>query len=253
MKLDEAQRQELVKVFRRLETTSTEMVAFVERMLDTAQREMVERAVEHVPHVKWDRSGQTYDIGCRCEGDLENHIWADHLRSALLPDTPAEKEAPTVPTVCGLSQEDYDNLVRDAMRWRKQSIDAERVVQPSDAAERETAARIDELTKAQSALTEYSALNFADWARRRYAELRKEYDSEREPHEIRMSVVLYRSLERLSTAIESCARIGFQESSPTKNEHHAAIWKDLNEAQKDAKLKLKMLNDTALRSTERKA
>src|SRR5258708_3736724 len=34
-------------------------------------------------------------------------------------------------------------------------------------------------------------------------------------------------------------RIGFQDSSPTTNAHHASIWDDLNEAQKDAELKLK--------------
>jgi hypothetical protein len=49
---------------------------------------------------------------------------------------------------------------------------------------------------------------------------------------------LYRSLERLHLAVKACARIGFEESSPTTNAHHASIWNDLNEAQKDAELKL---------------
>jgi len=55
----------------------------------------------------------------------------------------------------------------------------------------------------------------------------------------RLSVMLYRSLERLSISIESCARIGFTESSPTTSEGDAMVWQDLNDAQKDAKLKLK--------------
>ena len=55
----------------------------------------------------------------------------------------------------------------------------------------------------------------------------------------RLSTMLYRSLERLSIAIESCAKIGFEESKPTTNEQHAQVWIALNEAQKDAKLKLK--------------
>lgn len=59
-----------------------------------------------------------------------------------------------------------------------------------------------------------------------------------EPDYKRWSIVLWRSLGRLSSAIEACARIGFEESSPTMNEHHASIWDDLNAAQKDAKLKL---------------
>ena len=50
----------------------------------------------------------------------------------------------------------------------------------------------------------------------------------------RLSAMLYRSLERLSLAIEQC-----EESKPTTKEHHASIWSYLNEAQKDAKLKLK--------------
>ena len=54
----------------------------------------------------------------------------------------------------------------------------------------------------------------------------------------RLSVMLYRSLERLSIAIASCARIGFQESSPTKSEADAMVWQDLNDSQADAKLKL---------------
>jgi hypothetical protein len=51
--------------------------------------------------------------------------------------------------------------------------------------------------------------------------------------------MLYRCLARLHLAVKGCAAIGFQESSPTTNEHHASIWNDLNEAQKDAELKLK--------------
>jgi hypothetical protein len=54
-----------------------------------------------------------------------------------------------------------------------------------------------------------------------------------------MTVQLYRSLERLHLAIKACAGIGFDESSPTTNAHHASIWNDLNEAQADAELKLK--------------
>ena len=50
---------------------------------------------------------------------------------------------------------------------------------------------------------------------------------------------LYRSLERLHLSVKACAGIGFEESSPTTNAHHASIWNDLNEAQKDAELKLK--------------
>jgi len=69
---------------------------------------------------------------------------------------------------------------------------------------------------------------------------------EGEREEIRLSTKLYRSLERLSIAIESCAGIGFTESTPTTNETHASIWQDLNEAQKDAKLKLKAYKDAAL-------
>lgn len=51
--------------------------------------------------------------------------------------------------------------------------------------------------------------------------------------------MIYRSLQRLSLAIAECAGIGFEESSPTTNDHHASIWNDLNDAQKDAALKLK--------------
>jgi hypothetical protein len=51
--------------------------------------------------------------------------------------------------------------------------------------------------------------------------------------------MLYRCLARLHLAVKGCAAIGFQESSPTTNAHHASIWNDLNEAQKDAELKLK--------------
>jgi hypothetical protein len=54
---------------------------------------------------------------------------------------------------------------------------------------------------------------------------------------------LYRSLKRLSLAIEGCSSIGFEESSPTTNAHHASIWNDLNEAQRDAKLKLKHFSE----------
>lgn len=56
---------------------------------------------------------------------------------------------------------------------------------------------------------------------------------------VRLSTMLYRSLERLSLAIEACGRIGFDESKPTTNQAHAEIWIDLNDAQMDAKLKLK--------------
>jgi hypothetical protein len=56
---------------------------------------------------------------------------------------------------------------------------------------------------------------------------------------------LYRSLKRLHLAVKSCARIGFQESAPTTNEHHASIWNDLNEAQQDAELKLKHFESVA--------
>ena len=54
-----------------------------------------------------------------------------------------------------------------------------------------------------------------------------------------LTVSLYRSLERLSIAIEGCGKIGFEESKPTTNEQHGQIWLELNDAQKDAKLKLK--------------
>jgi len=54
----------------------------------------------------------------------------------------------------------------------------------------------------------------------------------------RWAVTLWRSLDRLYRAVKDCARIGFQESSPTTNAHHADIWNALNEAQKDAALKL---------------
>lgn len=59
------------------------------------------------------------------------------------------------------------------------------------------------------------------------------------PGEARLSAMLYRSLERISLSIEGCAKIGFQESKPTTNERHAQVWNDLNDAQADAKLKLK--------------
>lgn len=54
----------------------------------------------------------------------------------------------------------------------------------------------------------------------------------------RWAVTLWRSLDRLHRAIKDCGRIGFQESSPITNAHHADIWNALNEAQKDAALKL---------------
>ena len=54
-----------------------------------------------------------------------------------------------------------------------------------------------------------------------------------------LTVSLYRSLERLSIAIEGCGKIGFEESKPTTNEQHGQIWLELNDAQRDAKLKLK--------------
>ena len=54
-----------------------------------------------------------------------------------------------------------------------------------------------------------------------------------------MVTVLWRSLNRLHHAVKECARIGFQESSPTGDARHFAIWTDLNDAQKDAELKLK--------------
>lgn len=59
------------------------------------------------------------------------------------------------------------------------------------------------------------------------------------PGEARLSAMLYRSLERISLSIEGCAKIGFQENKPTTNERHAQVWNDLNDAQADAKLKLK--------------
>lgn len=55
----------------------------------------------------------------------------------------------------------------------------------------------------------------------------------------RMTVALWRSLDRLHLAVKDCARIGFQESSPTTNATHAEIWNTLNAAQADAALKLK--------------
>jgi hypothetical protein len=62
------------------------------------------------------------------------------------------------------------------------------------------------------------------------------YQAENE--ELRWSIMLARSLRRLHEAIKECARIGFEESSPTRNAHHASVWLNLNEAQKDAALKL---------------
>ena len=64
--------------------------------------------------------------------------------------------------------------------------------------------------------------------------------------EMRLSTMLYRSLERLSIAIDSCARIGFEESKPTTNATHGQVWQDLNDAQKDAKFKLKHYRDAAI-------
>lgn len=57
--------------------------------------------------------------------------------------------------------------------------------------------------------------------------------------ETRWSTILWRSLDRLHHAIKEYASIGFEESSPTTNARHASIWLNLNEAQKDAALKLK--------------
>lgn len=57
-------------------------------------------------------------------------------------------------------------------------------------------------------------------------------------NETRWSVMLWRSLDRLHRAVKGCARIGFQESSPTTNASHAEVWNYLNEAQSDAALKL---------------
>ena len=85
-------------------------------------------------------------------------------------------------------------------------------------------------------LTKSEADQIADELRKRLAAAPRAAGGQRET---RLSTMLYRSLERLSIAIESCAKIGFQESSPTTNAHHASIWNDLNDAQKDAKLKLK--------------
>lgn len=65
-----------------------------------------------------------------------------------------------------------------------------------------------------------------------------------EPNYRRMTTVLYRSLERLSIVIESCSKIGFEESKPTTNPVHGEIWMALNDAQKDAKLKLKHFHDS---------
>jgi hypothetical protein len=54
-----------------------------------------------------------------------------------------------------------------------------------------------------------------------------------------MVTVLWRSLNRLHLAVKECARISFQASSPTTSQGHFVIWRDLNDAQKDAALKLK--------------
>jgi hypothetical protein len=62
-----------------------------------------------------------------------------------------------------------------------------------------------------------------------------------------VSVNLYRSLQRLHLAIKACAGIGFEESSPTRNAGHYAVWMDLNEAQKDAEVKLKGYENFVLR------
>lgn len=72
-----------------------------------------------------------------------------------------------------------------------------------------------------------------------YAELAKLPAPEGMGRDARMAINLKRSLQRLHLAVKDCARIGFQESSPTTNAHHASIWNDLNEAQKDAEVKLK--------------
>ena len=55
---------------------------------------------------------------------------------------------------------------------------------------------------------------------------------ERSADPMRLATMLYRSLERLHIAIKECGRIGFEESSPTRNEHHASIWLALNDAQR---------------------
>lgn len=60
-----------------------------------------------------------------------------------------------------------------------------------------------------------------------------------------LTAQLYRSLERLHLAVIGCGEIGFEESSPVDNAHHASVWNDLNEAQKDAALKLKHFKEVA--------
>jgi len=60
----------------------------------------------------------------------------------------------------------------------------------------------------------------------------------------RMAVALWRSLDRLHVAVKDCARIGFQESSPTTNATHTEIWNTLNAAQADAALKLKTFSQS---------
>jgi hypothetical protein len=71
------------------------------------------------------------------------------------------------------------------------------------------------------------------------ARLTQERDAAIAGNSSRLTAMLYRSLERLSLAIEACARIGFEESKPTTNEAHGMIWLGLNDAQRDAELKLK--------------
>ena len=59
----------------------------------------------------------------------------------------------------------------------------------------------------------------------------------------RFALMLYRSLQRLHIAIKDCAKIGFEESSPTRNAHHYDVWMALNNAQADAALKIKAYED----------
>jgi hypothetical protein len=55
----------------------------------------------------------------------------------------------------------------------------------------------------------------------------------------RLALMLYRSLERLSLAIERLGKIGFAVHAEGKPWEHEQLWMDLNDAQKDAKLKIK--------------
>jgi hypothetical protein len=63
-------------------------------------------------------------------------------------------------------------------------------------------------------------------------------------------VTMWRCLNRLHHAVIGCARIGFDESKPTTNAAHGAVWLDLNEAQKDAKFKLEMFSKYAERPAD---